>query len=107
MPSFDRRAFLGSSLSGLAAASLAPSLFAQEKKAKAEKKAATPPVVNKDPLASLFLTWQQDPTTTMTVQWVGTDSAADIRVARPGPAPPSLSSSRVAFAIAARQTLDR
>src|SRR4051812_26208819 len=80
MPSFDRRAFLGSSLGGLAALSLGPSLFAQEKKKKA---AAAPPVVSNDPLASLFLTWQQDPTTTMTIQWVGTDAAGDnsIRVA--------------------------
>jgi len=77
MSSFDRRAFLGSSLAGLAAASLSPSLFAQEKKAKAKaaKKAASPPPVSNDPLASLFLTWQQDPTTTMTIQWVGAESA--------------------------------
>src|SRR5947208_1946788 len=83
MSSFDRRSFLGSSFGGLAALSLTPSLFAQEKKDKAAKDKApkAPPVVSKDPLASLFLTWQQDPTTTMTVQWVGAESAADIRVA--------------------------
>ena len=31
--------------------------------------------------ATLFLTWQRDPTTTMTVQWVGTvGETADTRV---------------------------
>src|SRR5690242_20776326 len=77
----DRRQFIASSLGGLAALSLGPSLLAQEKKAKAEKKAAAPPQVSNDPLASLFLTWQQDPTTTMTIQWVGAESAENIRVA--------------------------
>lgn len=90
MPSLDRRSFLGSSLGGLAALSLSHSLLAQEKKnetasqdkkAKAAKMPAAPVVVSKDPLASLFLTWQQDPTTTITIQWVGAESAADIRVA--------------------------
>jgi len=79
MDLFSRRRFLASSAGTLAAASVIPSLFAQEKKAKTEKKAAPPPEVSKNPLDSLFLTWQQDPTTTMTIQWVGTDSAADIR----------------------------
>src|SRR5262245_35736065 len=82
MDSLSRRTFLASSIGGLAAASLPSALFAQEKTAPKDKAAkAAPPSVSKDPLASLFLTWQQDPTTTMTVQWVGTDSAADIRVA--------------------------
>ena len=74
----DRRHFLASSLGGLAAASFGPSLLAQEKKA--AKKAADP-VVSKEPLDSLFLTWQQDPTTTMTVQWVGADSAGEAAIA--------------------------
>jgi len=77
MLTVSRRSFLGSSLGGLAALSLGPSLLAQEK----AKATAAPPAVSNDPLASLFLTWQQDPTTTMTIQWVGTESAADIRVA--------------------------
>jgi len=79
MDLFSRRRFLASSAGTLAAASALPSLLAQEKKAKTEKKPAPPPEVSKNPLDSLFLTWQQDPTTTMTIQWVGTDSAADIR----------------------------
>src|SRR5437764_10967836 len=78
MPSLDRRHFLSSSLGGLAALSLGPSVFAQEKKKAKEKAAAkAPPPVSNDPLASLFLTWQQDPTTTMTVQWVGAEMASD------------------------------
>ena len=68
-----RRTFLHASLGGLAALSLPPALLAQEKK---KKSAAREPSVSKEPLDSLFLTWQQDPTTTMTVQWVGPESAA-------------------------------
>src|SRR5690242_3541908 len=83
MSLLDRRNFLASSAGALAAASFGFPVAAQEKAAKAAKKEkapAAPVAVNKDPLASLFLTWQRDPTTTMTVQWVGTDSVADIRV---------------------------
>ncbi|MFT3921005.1 MAG: fibronectin type III domain-containing protein [Myxococcales bacterium] len=88
MPSFDRRSFLGSSLGSMAALSFSHSLLAQEKKEKDTDKEANPeketkqPAVSKDPLASLFLTWQKDPTTTMTVQWVGPEAAGTtIRVA--------------------------
>src|SRR5262245_60761192 len=84
MHPLSRRSFLASSLGGAAALSLGPSLFAQEKAAKAAKQAKAapaPPPVSSDPLASLFLTWQQDPTTTMTIQWVGAASASDIRFA--------------------------
>jgi hypothetical protein len=60
----SRRAFLGSSLAGLTAAG---------------GFAAAPPVVpfGKEHAeipfrpSTLFLTWQRDPTTTMTVQWIG------------------------------------
>lgn len=76
----DRRTFLGSALGSFAATSLGDSLLAQEprtgekkaaKKQANAKPAAKAPEVSKDPLDSLFLTWQQDPTTTMTLQWVG------------------------------------
>src|SRR5262245_29952076 len=80
MQSIRRRNFLAWSLGGLAAASLSPSLLAQEA-IQAKKAEAVPPPVSNDPFASLFLTWQQDPTTTMTIQWVGKQSAADVRVA--------------------------
>jgi acid phosphatase type 7 len=83
MPTTDRRQFLASSLGSVAALSLGQSLFGQEKKAAKAKPAEKPPEVSGDPLASLFLTWQQDPTTTMTIQWVGAESASEsaIRVA--------------------------
>src|SRR5436305_14541006 len=85
MPYLDRRHFLASSLGGLAAMSLGQSLLAQEKKqegkkAKEKGAKAAPPKVSDDPLASLFLTWQQDPTTTMTIQWVGTEAALDTAI---------------------------
>src|SRR5256885_2353784 len=77
MSALDRRHFLGSSIGGLAALSFGPALVAQEQKKPKEKVAKAPPPVSNDPLASLFLTWQQDPTTSMTIQWVGTDIASD------------------------------
>src|SRR5436305_480900 len=85
MPYLDRRHFLASSLGGLAARSLDHSLLAQEKKqegkkAKEKGAKAAPPQVSDDPLASLFLTWQQDPTTTMTIQWVGKEAASDAAI---------------------------
>lgn len=57
----DRRLFLKGSL-GIAAASLWSSRLCADEAAGA----------NFDP-DTLFLTWQRDPTTTMTVQWVGID----------------------------------
>ncbi|HZY84469.1 MAG TPA: metallophosphoesterase, partial [Gemmataceae bacterium] len=60
----SRRLFLGSSLAALGAGRLLG----------ADKPAA--PVKARDDFpfqpSTLFLTWQRDPTTTMTVQWVGT-----------------------------------
>lgn len=71
----DRRAFLGSSLGGFAAAmSLGPTLWSAEENG-ATKLAA---VNGSD---TLFLTWQRDPTTTMTVQWVGPETTADTSIA--------------------------
>jgi hypothetical protein len=58
MLSFSRRTFLGASLAGLASASL----MAVENSL--AKKAPFQP-------GTLFLTWQRDPTTTMTIQWIG------------------------------------
>jgi hypothetical protein len=57
----SRRTFLGASLAGLAAAPL----FGADPPVKAPDDSAFQP-------NTLFLTWQRDPTTTMTVQWVGT-----------------------------------
>ena len=64
MPTISRRAFLGASVTGLAAGRL----FAQDKPAE-----ATPKSLDDAPFqpSTLFLTWQRDPTTTMTIQWIG------------------------------------
>lgn len=59
----DRRGFLGSFAAALAAG---PVLLGQEPKPKADELPVGP--FQPD---TLFLTWQRDPTTTMTVQWVG------------------------------------
>jgi hypothetical protein len=74
MISISRRAFLGASLAGLAAGQV----FGQS------PDATTPPKSTDDaPFqpSTLFLTWQRDPTTTMTIQWVGTfGETADTKV---------------------------
>jgi acid phosphatase type 7 len=62
MLSLSRRTFLGTALAGLASG---PILAAQKAaEAVTKEDAAFQP-------STLFLTWQRDPTTTMTVQWVG------------------------------------
>jgi hypothetical protein len=58
MLGLDRRAFLGASLGGVAALAGGASLFSKD-------------APNASQSNTLFLTWQRDPTTTMTVQWVG------------------------------------
>ncbi|MCE9529166.1 MAG: metallophosphoesterase family protein [Planctomycetales bacterium] len=65
MSPFSRRTFLSSSLGGVAATALTGySVFGD-----------APPAA-KGP-ESLFLTWRTDPTTTMTIQWVGPEVAAE------------------------------
>ena len=62
--SSSRRAFLGTALAGLASGSLLA----------ADAPDGPPLKIRDDPPFrpdTLFLTWQRDPTTTMTVQWVG------------------------------------
>lgn len=66
MPTFSRRDFLSASLGGITAAALGESVAI----------AADAPLAAKG-LESLFLTWQSDPTTTMTIQWVGPEGAID------------------------------
>jgi acid phosphatase type 7 len=63
MNSLSRRAFLGASLAGLASYPLIEPHATVE----TSPNAADVP----SPLNTLFLTWQRDPTTTMTVQWIG------------------------------------
>jgi hypothetical protein len=80
MHSPSRRAFLGTSLAGLTAGRL----FADDEPAKkSDDKKNETPADRIDSLRekstetpafqpnTLFLTWQRDPTTTMTIQWVG------------------------------------
>src|SRR5690242_13816073 len=59
----SRREFLGASVAALACGTV----FG------AQKEAAGQPGGSID---TLFLTWQRDPTTTMTIQWIGPDRAA-------------------------------
>lgn len=78
----NRRAFLGSSLAGLAsvvAGHGAPPVLAPEPRELGLEIAPAPRTVEPVPISlapqdTLFLTWQRDPTTTMTVQWVGPPS---------------------------------
>jgi hypothetical protein len=76
MSSLNRRGFLGSALGGLAAAAtFGPSLLGQDSSGRSAADLSS--VLTPD---SLFLTWQRDPTTTMTVQWVGPAVMADASV---------------------------
>jgi acid phosphatase type 7 len=65
--SLDRRSFLLGTLGTAAATSIWSPAFAED----SEK--------SKFDLDTLFLTWQRDPTTTVTVQWVEKDKSVDAR----------------------------
>ena len=69
----SRRSFFGASIAGLAAAS---QLDAQKPADALPKEKEIDDFKKTDDFAfqpsTLFLTWQRDPTTTMTIQWVGT-----------------------------------
>src|SRR5205823_1503683 len=67
MHAIDRRSFLGTSVRGLAAALAAGPTLLGRLAAAGDDAHSRPD--------TLFLTWQRDPTTTMTVQWVGTEVA--------------------------------
>jgi hypothetical protein len=70
----SRRTFLGAALAGLASGRILGAQKAAEADAKSSDDAPFQP-------STLFLTWQRDPTTTMTVQWVGaTGETADTDV---------------------------
>ena len=71
----SRRAFLGASLAGL----VAGRVLGADPLAEPAVKTSDDPTFQP---STLFLTWQRDPTTTMTVQWVGTvGETADTKVA--------------------------
>lgn len=70
MHHFSRRAFIGASLAGLGACQVSSSQTAAvETMPKGSEEAPFQPTM-------LFLTWQRDPTTTMTIQWVGSAGEA-------------------------------
>ncbi len=73
MAGLDRRRFLGTSLGGVAAALSFGQLLQAQQEAPPEA-AANGPATTPD---GLFLSWQRDPTSTMTVQWIGPDAGAD------------------------------
>jgi phosphodiesterase/alkaline phosphatase D-like protein len=71
----SRRLFLGTSFAAFSAACL----IGDDKPSTSAKKAPPETPFNPD---TLFLTWQRDPTTTMTVQWIGAaGETADTNVA--------------------------
>lgn len=74
MEPLDRRNFLGATLGGLAATLAFGSAFTGANSAEAAAALFGP--TGYDP-NTLFLTWQQDPTTTITIQWIGPETAAD------------------------------
>ena len=72
MSNLNRRSFLGTSLGGVATAlTIGRSLFARNLEI-----AANPSSPDFAP-DTLFLSWQQDPTTTITIQWLGIETSAD------------------------------
>ena len=84
MTALSRRAFLGSSAGGLASV-----LYTGPARADNSLEVAPPPRLaissipaNLKPQDTLFLTWQRDPTTTITAQWVGPtkDAPTSVRV---------------------------
>lgn len=72
MNSLNRRLFLGSSLAAVAGWSSGARLYGQGAAASAQREGGTG-----SPLDNVFLTWQHDPTTTVTIQWIGPDKGAD------------------------------
>ena len=88
MTAHSRRAFLRSSAGGLASVLFAGHGLAADE---SPREVAPPPRLviapvpaNLTPQDTLFLTWQRDPTTTITVQWVGPEKA-DLETVRVAP----------------------
>jgi hypothetical protein len=77
MPSIHRRGFLAASVGGLGALAWGSSLFAEDSGNASGSTSSTAGGPGPD---TLFLTWQKDPTTTMTVQWLAPESAADCSI---------------------------
>src|SRR5262245_31311237 len=80
MGTIDRRRFLTSTIAGLTASSL---LHLPKSSAKESDYTTANPLFDAgdyDP-TTLFLTWQRDPTTTITIQWIGPSSGTDTAIA--------------------------
>jgi len=77
MHPIDRRGFFRSSIGGLAALSFGSPLIAQDWLRLLDPLMAAGAKFAPD---SLFLTWQRDPTTTMTIQWVGAETNTDTSI---------------------------
>ena len=73
----DRRSFLGLSIGGIASFSLTERLWSENGGLDSTLADASSLDFAPD---TLFLSWQQDPTTTMTIQWLGTETIADISI---------------------------
>jgi Purple acid Phosphatase, N-terminal domain/Calcineurin-like phosphoesterase len=71
MPSLNRRLFLGSSLAAMAGLSWGGRLSGQDAAAPSNRSSSPPSADD-----NIFLTWQQDPTTTVAIQWIGPESGA-------------------------------
>ena len=78
MSDLSRRSFLGTSFASLATSKLLAQDQPAEPKKPVEPTKPAEPKKSTEPAAfqpnTLFLTWQRDPTTTMTVQWIGVSS---------------------------------
>ncbi|WP_437222773.1 purple acid phosphatase family protein [Planctomicrobium sp. SH661] len=75
MQTWKRREFLGSTLAGLSAGLFAGSPLTMAKSSsKEQEKLPGNPVSGPD---TLFLTWQADPCTSMTIQWLDAEGSSD------------------------------
>src|SRR5690606_10680085 len=88
----DRRGFLHGTLAGFAALSAGGLLAAQDEALSETLDDKDQPRITDGNPDTLFLTWQRDPTTTITATWVGEDLSEDqveVRVAKAEAAAPA------------------
>ncbi len=74
---FNRRLFIGSSVAAVAGMQASSSLLPAEE---AQKKVPDIKIDKRSGPNTLFLTWQSDPCTTMTIQWLGAATKADVAI---------------------------
>src|SRR5262245_43964415 len=83
MSVLNRRAFFGASVGGLSAFAAGHGSIARDDPiqiAPPPRLAVEPLEINLVPQDTLFLTWQRDPTTTITIQWVAKETTDDVDV---------------------------